>query len=196
MPGKTLTRRIRSAREDAVNEAEANMLLDACLTPLDYLVVCLPLYTGMRIGEVQHLKATWLDRGFIQIPARQICGCGECKRFRGGVWKPKTRAGIRSLLLQPPQLESALRDIGTGINRCRRNLEWRFQKIRERSGIARWVYPHCLRASFATKMAERGMSAPALAYTMGWTGLMSAESYIQSTARRAHEEWQHILTLY
>ena len=50
--------RIWSSREDVINDVETGMLLDACLSPLDYLVVALPLYCGMRVGEIQHLKAT------------------------------------------------------------------------------------------------------------------------------------------
>jgi len=48
--------KLRSAKEDALNEVEATMLLDACIDLLDNLTVRLPLYAGLRIGEVQHLK--------------------------------------------------------------------------------------------------------------------------------------------
>ena len=44
--------KLRSAKEDALSEVEANMLLSACNDLLDNLVVRLPLFTGMRIGEV------------------------------------------------------------------------------------------------------------------------------------------------
>ena len=49
-------RKIRSSKEDAISEVEANILLSGCVDLLDNLVVRLPLYTGMRIGEVQHLS--------------------------------------------------------------------------------------------------------------------------------------------
>lgn len=61
-----INRRIRSAREDAANEAEAGLLLDACNSVLDYLVVALPLYTGMRIG------------GLDCTPMTGQVGLGEC----------------------------------------------------------------------------------------------------------------------
>jgi integrase len=64
--------KFRSAKEDVLNDVEAGMLLSACVDLLDNLVVRIPLYAGLRIGEVQHLKKTWLvwDKGIIQIPAR------------------------------------------------------------------------------------------------------------------------------
>jgi integrase len=81
-------KRMWSPKEDAVNQTEANMLLDACLCPLDHLVVGLALYSGLRISEIQHLKSTWLnwEKGIIEIPARQWCNCFECRRKHGSVY--------------------------------------------------------------------------------------------------------------
>ena len=46
-------RRMWSSKENAVNKTEAGMLLDACLSPLDYLVVCLALHSGFRVVPIQ-----------------------------------------------------------------------------------------------------------------------------------------------
>lgn len=102
--------KLRSAKEDALNEVEAGMLLNACRDLLDNLVVRLPLYAGLRIGEVQHLKKLWLDweKDIIIIPARQQCSCYECRKWRKSIWTPKTKAGQRSLLIVP-ELEPYLR---------------------------------------------------------------------------------------
>ena len=75
-----------------------------------------------------------------------------------------------------------------GVFRSRQSLEQRVERIRLRSGLLCPVYPHCLRASFATRLAELGMSAPSLSYILGWQDLESAEHYVQSSRRRAHEE--------
>jgi len=53
--------RLRSAKEDALTEVEASMMLVACRDNLDNLVVRLPLFGGLRFSEVQHLKQSWLD---------------------------------------------------------------------------------------------------------------------------------------
>ena len=44
--------RLRSAKEDALNDVEAIMLLNACVDLLVNLVVKLPLFASLRIGEV------------------------------------------------------------------------------------------------------------------------------------------------
>jgi len=188
---------LRSAREDALNSAEAKQLLRACRDTLDHLVVRLPLYCGLRIGEVQHLRRTWVnhEKGLIELPARQLCHCYECRKWREGVWTPKTRAGRRSLLLTS-DTEPWLREFFAAkeaIGRSRQALEQRFERIRKRSGLMKPAYPHCLRASFATRLAEEGLSAPSLSYLLGWQGLGPAESYIQSSAKRAHAEQRKIL---
>jgi len=88
-------RKLRSAKQDALNEVEAGMLLDACRDLLDNLVVRLPLFAGLRIGEVQHLRKTWLDwdKGIIQIPARQLCQCYECRKWCKGKARIRSVAG-------------------------------------------------------------------------------------------------------
>jgi site-specific recombinase XerD len=93
-------------------------------------------------------------------------------------------------------MEHPLREffsVNEAIGRSRQALEQRVERIRQRSGLLKPVYPHCLRATFATRIAEQGMSAPSLAYLMGWEGLQVAEAYIQSSMRRAHEEMRGLV---
>jgi integrase len=191
-----LRSRLRSAKEDALNPVEANMLLDVCHDLLDNLTIRLPLYAGMRIGEVQHLRQSWLDwdKGIIIIPARQQCSCYECRKWRNHIWTPKTQAGQRSLLIVP-ELEPYLRQLGDGVNRSRQALEQRFERVRQRSGLHKVCYPHALRASFATRLSEAGISAPSLCYLLGWESLQTAESYIQSSMKRAHSEFKELVSI-
>jgi len=190
----TIQRKLRSAKADALTDVEANMLLNGCRDWYDFAVVLLPWKMGVRIGEVQHLRASWIDwdKHIMQLPSRQLCSCYECRKWRNGIWTPKSEAGVRGLMIVE-ELEGLLREMGEGVNRSRQCLESRFMRIRQRSGLLKPAYPHCLRASFAIKMAEGNMSAPALAYVMGWAGLRPAEFYIQSSMRRAHEEQRAIL---
>jgi integrase len=186
--------KIRSAKQDALNQVEAEMLISACQNLLDNLVVRLPLYAGLRIGEVQHLRNTWVDwqKGIFTIPARQKCNCYECRNWRKNIWTPKTKAGQRSLLITP-ELEPFLQQLKGGVDRSRQALEQRFERIRQRSELMKVCYPHALRASFATKLAEQGISAPSLSYLLGWDSLLPAESYIQSSMKRAHSEMRELL---
>lgn len=45
--------RLRSAKEDVLTEVESQLLLTVCRDLLDNLVVRLPLYAGLRTGEVR-----------------------------------------------------------------------------------------------------------------------------------------------
>ena len=186
--------RLRSAKEDAPTEVESQLLLIACRDLLDNLVVRLSLYAGLRIGEVQHLRNSWLDwdKGIITLPARQQCSCYECRKWRNNIWTPKTKAGQRSLLIVL-ELEPYLRQLGEGVNRSRQALEQRFERIRQRSELHKVCYPHALRATFATKLAEQGISAPSLSYLLGWDSLIPAESYIKSSMTRAHTEMREMI---
>ena len=188
------TNRLRSAKEDAPTEVESQLLLIACRDLLDNLVVRLSLYAGLRIGEVQHLRKSWLDweKGIITLPARQQCSCYECRKWRNNIWTPKTKAGQRSLLIVP-ELEPYLQQLGDGINRSRRALEQRFERVKQRSHLYKLCYPHACRASFATKLSEQGISAPSLCYLMGWESLQTAEAYVQSSMKRAHLEFKEVV---
>ena len=79
------------------------------------------------------------------------------RKWRKEIWTPKTKAGQRSLLIIP-ELEPYLQQLSTGINRSRQALEQRFECIRRRSGLMKVAYPHCLRATFATRLAEQGIN--------------------------------------
>ncbi|MFC2032360.1 tyrosine-type recombinase/integrase [Chloroflexota bacterium] len=83
--------------------------------------------------------------------------------------------------------------MGDGVNRSRQALEQRFERIRQRSELRKVCYPHALRATFATKLAEQGISAPSLCYLMGWESLQTAEAYVQSSMKRAHSEFKELV---
>ena len=187
---------LRRARNDALNAPEVEQLLFGCRDLLDNLIVRLPAYTGMRVGEVQHMTRTWIvwEKGIIELPSRQLCRCYECRSWRDGIWSPKTASGIRNLLITG-EIKPTVEDFFSShevVGRSRQALEQRLGRIRQRSGLSRPVYAHCLRATFATRLAEQGMSAPSLAYIMGWNGLEAAEHYVQSSMKRAHAEQQEI----
>lgn len=192
---------LRSSKDDVLNPTECGVLLSACRDELDHLVIRVPLYTGMRCGEVQHMRASWLvwddeGEGTIKIPNRQLCSCYECRTWRGRIWTPKTAAGVRTLLITK-ELEPYIKAFFSkreGVNVARQTLERRCSKIAERSGLQRNIYMHMLRAGHATFLSENGISAPSLSYLLGWSGLQSAEAYIGSSARRAHKEQREILT--
>ena len=184
---------IRSSKDDALTQAEIKILLAGCHDDLDELIVRLAAFRGLRISEIAHMRRSWIDfdEGTIKIPEKQNCSCRAC-RDTGGRWSPKSRAGAR-LLRITPELEPYLSRYFTSneaIGRTRDTLYKRLQKIWERSPLVEKdrVYPHCLRASYCTDAAYKGMSSGSLKYICGWSDLGSAENYIMSDAHRAMRE--------
>jgi len=52
---------LRSARQDALSDEEIIQLLYSSRGIRDEFVVTVPLYCGLRVSELAHLNASWLD---------------------------------------------------------------------------------------------------------------------------------------
>ena len=66
---------------------------------------------------------------------------------------------------------------------------WRIvRRVAERAHLKTKVFPHSLRATFATKLSYLGLSSAAIQHIMGWAKLTTAEKYVQSSGARAVEE--------
>jgi len=119
----------RHAHEDALNETEFDELLDGAgtLTPPQNLeatfIIHLSGKLGMRIGEIAHLRRSWVDleQGLIEVPSHEPCEkgrdgglCGYCRRqanrtyendpenrdldeLLDSYWQPKTTAAERAV---------------------------------------------------------------------------------------------------
>ena len=184
------------AKEDALSDDEITYLTSVCQNIKDLYSVYVPLYAGLRVGEVAHLKYSWIDirDSTINIPPTQDCWCWDCRHYRKGVWSPKTSAGVRSVLIHPillPILKRYINSVSTNVSR--QAIEIRVSRIVKRTNIPHRVYPHALRATCATLWSNQGMSAPTLQYLMGWELLDSAEHYVQSTKKRALKEAMEIV---
>lgn len=84
-----------AAKQNALSDSEIQELTHSCSNIKEAMVVMVPLYAGLRVGELAHMNRSWLnsDEGTIDIPAHQFCQCRECRQLRGGVWSPKSAAG-------------------------------------------------------------------------------------------------------
>ena len=181
------------AKEDALSDSEIEELEQACNGEKDEFVVWTPIYSGLRVGELAHMSRDWLNWKdmTINIPPSQDCWCWDCRHYRKGLWQPKTKAGIRSVLIQAslvPILRAHFEAYRKARQVSRQAIEHRLSLIVKRTSISHRVYPHCLRATCATIWASKGMSSPSLQYLMGWENLEAAEHYVQSSRRRAIKE--------
>ncbi len=191
---------VRSSREDIINPYEERLLLANCNDLMDNIAVRFPLYLGLRLGEIQHCKLGWFEQRekLLSLPTRQICDCAkgspcyECRKYRGGIWSPKTAAGIRVLLV-PPTVEPYLLQIGNGLNCSRQCLEVRFRKIKRRAGLGyKSLYLHAISGTYATRLAESDISSISMMSLMGWDTLQSSEAYVKSSMHHAHAELARI----
>lgn len=175
-----------------ISDVKAVML--ACETQRDRVIVGGPMFLSFRVSELAHMNASWLTvDGNIKIPPYQQCDCLECQKERGGEWKPKSKAGARTLPISRPikaDLLNFLRANPKGLRMTRQAIWQRTKYLLKKAkvkikGLAEdTAYPHALRATCASMLAAGGMDAAALTYFMGWSSIKMGDHYIKlSTAK-------------
>lgn len=174
---------VRYSKEDVLNEDERMKLIAVCKNDKEKIIIKTLLNTGMRVSEFCNMKEQWIDwhKGEIHIPARD------------GDWTPKTKAGsriiplsfeIKNLLYKYFQNHKEIEFERTSVWRIVKRVGLRLRPFKK-------VYPHSLRATYASMLAERGLGASDIQYIMGWTKLETANSYVRST--KAVENTRKIL---
>lgn len=180
------------SKENALTDKEIEDMFNACKDDKDKLILLVLVYSGLRVSEFAHLRASWVDwqEETINVPAMQNCNKLCCVQ-RAGSWQPKTKMAVRSVPMKEVRLKEVLRAYFTLNNEVPLTtvaIWYRVKRLAQRANIAHKVYPHALRATAATLFAHKGISAPTLQYIMGWSQLKWAELYVQSSKRRALEE--------
>lgn len=175
------------------------------------------LFTGLRKSEFIHMRRDWIDfkNNYIMVPDKQKCNCGQCKINRRdlaeedieslnehkrlileGYWLPKTKSSARTIPIVPEAREV----IYQFFKKHKSALEvypWASytnnitDRLEKRSGVR--VFPHCLRATFATMLALDGFDAYKLTDMMGWASIDVAKSYILMSgaelSREVEDKW-------
>jgi len=171
------------SKENVLEKHEIEVLLTNCKTEEETFLLTALVYTGMRVSELSHMNKSWIKWQNLQIIIPQ----------HDGEWSPKTKQGSRTIPLIEPRLKEVLRAWFTLRENVAmdRSTIWRIVKrVAARSELTKKVYPHALRATFATMLAFMGMSSASIQHILGWAKLTTAESYVQSTGIRAIEEMQ------
>ncbi|AAM88709.1 site-specific integrase [Natrialba phage PhiCh1] len=210
----------RHAHEDALNETEFQKLLDGAhlLTPPANLeatfVITMSGKLGMRIGEIAHMKRTWVkpDQGLIEVPSHEPCEkgrdgglCGYCRRQANrtyqndpenrdldellkSYWEPKTEAAERAV---PYEFDEDVEDVVSSffeyyyeVPLSVNTCRRRVKDAAEASDLNRRVYPHALRATAASTHAYEGLNIASMKAMMGWAKLSTAEKYIRISGGR------------
>lgn len=164
---------VRYSKEDVLNKYERKRLIDECKTEKETFVIKVLMFTGLRASEFANMRMSWVDwqRDLIYVPRMQ------------GDWKPKTKAGARPIpmtreakevLYKFFQEENAVDIHRSTVYRIVTGVGSRIKPFKK-------VYPHSLRATFASMMAEKGMGAADIQSIMGWDKLETANNYVRST---------------
>lgn len=185
------------SKEFALPDEDVEKLVDSCKTTTEKFIIITLLYSGMRVGELCHLRKEWINwqDEVINVPMRQACSCKKCVKFRKGVWMPKTRKGVRSIKIIEPRLREVLRayfTLNSRFDYTETGAWYVVKRVARRTDIKTKIFPHSLRATAATIFAHK-VSAPTLAYIMGWEDLNVAESYVQSAKKRAIAEMEKVV---
>ena len=192
----TTQRNLRGPSEQYVlNADQREKLLAACEDNRDRVIIKLPLFLGLRAGEAIHARTTWIDsEQNLRIPPEMRCNCDTCaKRRNPGIWKPKTARGARTIAI--PEYVKAdfgpfLAEHSLGLGMSRFAFHHRIKLLMGRARITfpglggDTGFPHILRATCATMLAEGGMSAIHLCYAMGWKDLQQGQHYVNQAAMK------------
>ncbi|QBI90041.1 tyrosine integrase/recombinase [Halobacterium phage ChaoS9] len=210
----------RHAHEDALNETEFEKLLEGArrLTPPANLEATFIIHMsgklGMRIGEISHMKRTWIDveQGLIEVPSHEPCEkgrdgglCGYCRRqakrtyqndpenrnldeLLESYWEPKTEAAERAV---PYEFDDSVADVVSSffeyyyeVPLSVNTCRRRVKDAAEQSDLNRRIYPHALRATAASTHAYEGLNIASMKAMMGWAKLSTAEKYIRISGGR------------
>ena len=158
-------------------------------------MVKLPMFLGLRAGEACHVSVRWIDSDQnLRVPEQIPCDCGSCaKRKDPGIWKPKTKRGARTIGIP----EFVAEDLGpflatdpAGLRMSRFSFHHRIKTLMKRAQIKipglgdDSGFPHILRATCATMLAEGGMTALHLCYAMAWKDLQQGQHYVHQAEMR------------
>ncbi|MEI6795357.1 MAG: site-specific integrase [Methanomassiliicoccales archaeon] len=180
-----------SCKDDALTDQELDILISACNIndPREKVIILLAGDLGLREGEIAALQSTWINfqRGHIIIPSKSEQG-----------WTPKRADSARTIpaLKISSRAWEAARDFFTAhpsLDMTRMTVYRIVVRVAERSGLKKKVYPHCLRATAATKLAYRVHNPIVLCDIFGWKQLKMAEVYIRRAGGRTEAELERPL---
>jgi integrase len=202
-------------REHLLSDSEVGAIKEALSNPTEEAVVVTLLYTGLRVGELIHMRKNWVDwsHDSIHVPGRQPCTCTDCrnrklnekKKHYPGYWSPKTPRGVRTIPMLPnkfPDLSRVLRDFFKNhdtfmeVERNRGCVWEMLQDIIQRAKLDRKIFPHVFRGTYARLLARNGLDTFTITQVMGWASLDVAESYIRYEGEAIKREMSAKVTDY
>jgi|TARA_R100000501_G_C2624814_1_gene118140 integrase/recombinase XerD len=175
---------VRYSKDDILLKEDIEQLIKACSKPKEKFIVITLIYTGMRIGEFCAMRKEWIrwQENKIVVPQQE------------GDWQPKTKEGARDIPMVNNEVREELRSWfkdheETGIGRV--GAYKLLQRVAKKGNFMKKVYPHSLRATFASMMASKGVTASSIQAIMGWKSFATAQNYVKSmeAGKEVIEKW-------
>jgi integrase/recombinase XerD len=179
---------------DVLSRAEIDRLEDAARTERDKVILRLLADTGIRASELLGLRAVDLvERGrdrFIRVAGPSQGGGAKGDKGRLVPVQPQLYRRLQRMARGRPEdakgewifVANRRRPGGVHERLTVSGLEQMIRTLGEKVGIAKRVYPHLLRHSFATEMLNRGMDAITLSRILGHSSLvMIQRTYANQT---------------
>ena len=163
-----------------------------------------------EIAHMKEGWVDWREK-LIQIPAHQPCTkgkdgsmCGSCRQqiqqcvrvnddveledVEDNWWRPKTEAAVRGVPFGwSPRAELLMERFFDQFDRFERSYTAIGRRVKHAAEESpelnpEDVHPHCLRASAATLLAGKGLSAHTLCSMFGWVSMATAEVYLSRSS--------------
>lgn len=116
--------------------------------------------------------------------------------FLNGWWIPKTEEASRSIPLVNKDIENTLREFFETYQYPHQLYDNRVNtwNMCKRVGrrINKKITPHALRSTFASRLAQEGISPANLQGVMGWTSIITAISYVRASGAPAKDEMDRL----
>lgn len=169
---------MRQSREMTLTDDEIARMWQNCQSAIDKLLFVLAYELGMRVSEIAHLRADWIDfqNHKIHIPP-EFSKTANSTRAIPYDFFPRAKTIIESFF--------ALND---DVGLTRQTIYLHVKDIAKKAEIRKKITPHGLRANSAYRLAEKGMGVQAMRQFFGWSRLETANRYIQKSGRAAENE--------
>jgi len=184
----------------ALTLSDVSLLLNSCTDLRDQVIISLMSFNGLRSDEVAHLNRNWIDfkKRTITIPLiapepyqpRKTYIQNKEKHLKTSEelssWSPKTltsAATIPILYWFTPEddwyyhlLRKFFRS-ETSLGLCSRSLWNHLNRVHQRSGIKKKLYPHLLRHTYARLLRDRGYKPEDVSWLMRHSNMSTTEGY-------------------
>ena len=183
-----LPKRLRNA----LSIEEIERLRIACNDTRDRAIIELLFATGCRLSELVSINVS--DLNFIDNSIKVI---GKGNKERIIFFNDKTKVYLENYLKDRKGSSDAL---FTALKRPYKRVENRgiqviINKIAQRAGFDKSVFPHLFRHSMATLGLQNGASITTIQHLLGHSSILTTEKYTQTNIDNVKYEYKHSLTL-